>query len=113
MIVTGDETWIFEYDTETKQQSAVLLFPDVTPPVKFMRARSVGKRMTAVFFLRSGLTAVVSLKERHMVNANSYTTVCMPQVTQALQGQRPKTGNRGILLDHDNASAHTAAAILD
>ena len=27
-IVTGDETWIYQYDPETKQQSAVWIFQD-------------------------------------------------------------------------------------
>ena len=113
MVLTGDETWIHDYDAETKQQSAVWLFPDEAPPLKVKRARSVGKRMVAVFFRKSGLVAVVPLKERRTVNASWYTTVCLPKVFQELRDQRPRTGNRGILLHHDNASAHTAAATLD
>ena len=34
-IVTGDETWVYQYDPETKHQSAVWVFPDENPPVKF------------------------------------------------------------------------------
>ena len=36
-IVTGDETWVYQYDPEVKQQSAVWVFPDENPPVKFKR----------------------------------------------------------------------------
>ena len=36
-IVTGDATWVYQYDPETKQQSAVWVFPDENPPVKFNR----------------------------------------------------------------------------
>jgi len=113
MIVTGDETWIYDYDPETKQQSAVWQFPDEEPPTKVKRPRSVGKRMVAVFFRKSGLVAVVPLKERRTVNSDWYTTVCLPKVFQELRNQRLRTGTRGILLHHDNASAHTAAATLD
>lgn len=113
MIVTGDETWIYDYDPETKQQSSVWLFPGETPPTKVRRSRSVGKRMVAVFFRKSGLVAVAPLEDRRTVNANWYTTICLPQVFQAIQQQRPKSGHRGILLHHDNASAHTAAETVE
>ena len=33
-IVTGDESWIYQYDPETKQQYTVWLFPDEVPPKK-------------------------------------------------------------------------------
>ena len=39
-IVTGDGTWIYQYDPETRQQSAVWVFPDENPPVEFKRNRS-------------------------------------------------------------------------
>ena len=40
-IVTGDESWIYQFDPETKRQSSVWIFPDEQPPQKFKRARSV------------------------------------------------------------------------
>ena len=46
-IVTGHETWVYQYDPETKQQSAVWVFPDENPPVKFKRNRSASKQMIA------------------------------------------------------------------
>ena len=53
-IVTGDETWVYQYDPETKQQSAVWVFPDENPPVKFKRNRSPSKQMIACFFAKFG-----------------------------------------------------------
>ena len=49
-IATGDETYIYQYDPETKQRSSVWLFQDQAPPVKFKRARSTSKQMIAAFF---------------------------------------------------------------
>ena len=40
VIVTGDETWVYQYDPETKQQLEVWAFQDENPPVKFKRNRS-------------------------------------------------------------------------
>ena len=42
-IVTGHETWVYQYDPNTKHQSAVWVFPDENPYVKFNRNRSASK----------------------------------------------------------------------
>ena len=44
VIVTGDETWVYKYEPETKQLSEVWVFPDENPPVKLKRNRSVSKK---------------------------------------------------------------------
>ena len=72
------------------------------------RARSVGKQMWAIFFRSSGFVAAVPLEDRKTVTADWYTTVCLPKVITSIDSQREKTGVRGILLHHDNASSHTA-----
>jgi [histone H3]-lysine36 N-dimethyltransferase SETMAR len=112
-IVTGDETWIYSYDPETKQQSTVWVFEEEPPPTKVVRDRSTSKQMVAVFFRRQGSLATVPLVERKTVNAQWYTEVCLPKVFDKLQEERPSAGLRGILLHHDNAPAHTAAATLN
>jgi histone-lysine N-methyltransferase SETMAR len=112
-ILTGDETWIYMYEPERKFQSQVWVFPDDEAPTKVVRDRSVGKRMVATFVRRSGPVSTVPLLNRATVNAEWYTTVCLPKVFSQLQHDRPKTGVRGILLHHDNASSHTAAKTLD
>ena len=35
--VNGDETWMYQFDPETKAKKSVCLFPGDTPPVKFKR----------------------------------------------------------------------------
>ena len=44
-ILTGDETWIYHYDPETKRQSKEWVEEGAPPPTKVRRARSVGKQM--------------------------------------------------------------------
>lgn len=112
-IISGDETWIYTYEPERKSQSQVWMFPNEEPPTKVVRCRSVGKQMVATFVRRSGLIATIPLQNRRTVNAEWYTTVCLPQVFSVLKQQRPKSELRGISLHHDNASAHTAAQTLD
>ena len=107
-ILTGDETWIYHYDPETKQQSKEWVEEDAPPPTKVRRAKSVGKQMWAIFFRSSGFVAAVALEDRKTVTADWYTTVCLPKVITEINYQREKAGVRGILLHHDNASSHTA-----
>ena len=51
-IATRDETWVYQYYPETKQQSVVWVFPDENPPVKFKRNRSASKQMIGCFFAK-------------------------------------------------------------
>ena len=112
-IVTGDETWVYQYDPETKQQSAVWVFPDENPPVKFKRNRNASKQIIAYFYAKFGHVATIPLEDRKTVTADWYVNHCLPKVLQAWCKRRLRTGVRGLLLHHDNASVHTAAVALD
>ncbi|KAI6653471.1 Mariner transposase, partial [Oopsacas minuta] len=107
-ILTGDETWIYHYDPETKRMSKGWVEEDAPPPAKVRRARSIGEQMWAIFLRSSGFVEAVALEDRKTVTGDCYTTVCPPKVITAIESQREETGIRGILLHHDNASSHTA-----
>ena len=107
-IVTGDETWVYQYDPEMNQQSAVWIFPDENPPMKF-----APKQMIVCLFAKFGHVATISLEDRRTITADCYVNHCFLKVFQAGCKRRPRTGVYGLLLHHDNASAHTAAVTLD
>ena len=107
-IITGDESWIYQYDPETKRQSSVWIFPGENPPTKVKRSRSIGKKMICSFFCTSGHIATVPLEDQRTVTANWYVTKCLPKAFDALRREWPKTGLRGVLHHHNNASAHHA-----
>lgn len=109
-ILTGDETWVYFYDPETKQQSRQWVTSEEDAPLKFRRERSVGKVMAAVFFRRCGILQPVLLEHGATVTADWYCGVCLPQVLQSLAQERPKIQEKGIFLHHDNAPAHRARA---
>lgn len=109
-IVTGDETWIYSYEPETKQQSSVWVFQDELNPTKVVRSRSVSKKMIAAFFGVTGHVATVALEDRRTVNADWYTTICLPEVINEI---RKTNAKRRIILHHDNASSHTASQTID
>lgn len=107
-IITGDETWIYQYDPETKRQSTVWLFQNEPTPTKVKRARSAGKILIASFFSLTGYLVSVPLRNQRSINAEWYVTKCLPEVFTAVSNKRPNTGLRGLLLHHDNAPAHSA-----
>ena len=112
-IVTGDKTWVYQYYPETKQQSEVWVFPGGNPPVKFKRNRSGSKQMIACFFAKFGHVATIQLENRKTSTADWYVNHFLPTKFQAWCKRRPRSGVRGLLLHHDNASALTAAVTLD
>jgi len=50
-IITGDESWLYDYDLETKQQSSQLKTPSSPWPKKARQVRSNIKWMLIIFFL--------------------------------------------------------------
>ncbi|GFQ96382.1 HTH_48 domain-containing protein [Trichonephila clavata] len=49
-IYTGDESWFYAYEQETKHKSIVCVFQDKRNPTKLVGARSISKQMVACFF---------------------------------------------------------------
>ena len=88
-IATEDENWVYQYGPETKQQSAVWIFPDENPPVKFEKNSSASKQMIACFFAKFGHEAcffakfghdaTIPLEDRKTVTADWYVNRCLPK----------------------------------
>ena len=92
-ILTCDETWIYQYDPETKR----LFNMGISwrrSPVKVRRARSVGKKMVAAFFCKTGPVAIVPLEDRRTVNADWYINNYLPKAFEAWSSRRPKAPAR-------------------
>jgi len=54
-IITGDETWVYGYDPETKQQSSQWKSPSSPRPIKVRQVRTNVKSMLIVFFDIQGI----------------------------------------------------------
>ena len=81
--------------------------------MKFKRDRSAFKQIIVCFFAKFGHVATIPLEDRKTVTADWYVNHCLPKIFQAWCKRRPRTGVRGLLLHHDNASARTATVTLD
>lgn len=109
-IVSGDETWIYSYEPDSKLQSTVWSFLNELKPTKVTRSRSTTKKMVASFVAKSGHVGTICLEDRRTVNAEWYTTICLPEVIAEL---RKTNKNRRVILHHDNASSHTARRTIE
>ena len=86
-IVTGDETWVYQFDPKTKEQSAAWVFPDENPPVKFKRNRRASKQMIACFFAKTATLSPYRLrKERRLRLTGMSTTVCLKSSRHGVNG---------------------------
>ncbi|GBP41202.1 hypothetical protein EVAR_30640_1 [Eumeta japonica] len=76
-IYTGDESWIYAYDPETKQQSTVWV-PNPTFQ-KYFEGNG------CLFFGINGHVVIVPLKNRKTVNSEWCTTIYLPEVFEEIR----------------------------
>ena len=110
-IITGDETWIFGYDPETKQQSSQWKFPGSPRPKKARQVKSKIKSMLIVFYDQQGIVHYEFVPEGQTVNQHYYIDV-LRRLREDVRRKRPElwaTGDWYLL--HDNAPPHVAATV--
>lgn len=74
-IVTTDETWLYHYDPETKQQSSAWKRKTSPPPLKAKVQKSGRKNMFIFFMDVRGMLLVHAVPEGKTVNAQYYAKV--------------------------------------
>ena len=109
-VITGDESWRFAYDPETKRQSSERVGEHSPWPKKLRFQKSRVKKMLIVFFDSQGIVHK-EFMQGCTVNAEYYKgaldclILCIWQVCPALY----HTGDFFLL--HNNAPVHSAALI--
>ena len=111
-IITGDETWVYQYDPETKQQSKQWLPCESSGPIKFKSERSVKKVMAIVFWDSEGVVLVDFLEGRKTVTGTYYIEV-LRKFRAKLAEKHPGKLHHGILFHHNNASVHFSWIVRD
>ncbi len=71
-IITGDESWYFAYDPETKRQRSKWCGPNTPPSKKFRFQKSRVKTMLILFFDNKGVIHHEYVPEGQTVNATFY-----------------------------------------
>lgn len=106
-IVTCDETWIRQWDPESKQESMQWKFKGEKPPRKFKVRLSAGKLMATIFWDVEGILMIDYLPKNTTMNAEYYANL-LDQLRKKIKEDRRGKLSKGVLILHDNAPAHTA-----
>lgn len=110
-IITGDETWVYEYDTQTSQQSSEWRWNTEPKPKKPRQSRSKIKIMLTVFFDCRGVVHSEFLPEGQTVNKHYYLGL-MKRLREKIRRKRPDLWKNNLwILHHDNAPSHTSILV--
>ncbi|XP_039314693.1 protein GVQW3-like [Solenopsis invicta] len=110
-VITGDESWIFEYDPETKRQSSEWHTPSSPRPKKARMSKSRIKTMLIVFFDVRGIVHHEFVPTGTTVNAAFYLEV-LKKLKKRVTRCRSDIKN-AWKLHHDNAPSHSAFVVND
>jgi len=76
--MTMDETWLYHYDPETKQQSMEWRHSGSPRSKKFRMQKSAGKFLASIFWDQDGILFTDYLPKGHTINAEYYSSLLVP-----------------------------------
>ena len=74
-LVTMDETWLYHYDSETKQQSMEWRNSGSLHPKKFRVQKSAGKVLASIFWDQDDILLIDYLPKGQTINAEFYSSL--------------------------------------
>ena len=97
-LVTMDETWLYQYDPETKQQSVEWRHSGSSRPKEFRVQKSSGKVLALIFWDQDGILLIDYLPKGRTINAECYSSLLV-KLTDILNEKRtPREGHQGGLV---------------
>jgi [histone H3]-lysine36 N-dimethyltransferase SETMAR len=96
-IITGDETWIHQFEPESKRQSMQWRHVISPPPRKFKMIPATKKIMATVFWDAQGILLVDFLPNGQTINANRYI-MTLKKLKRAVRRKRLGLQDNQILL---------------
>ena len=110
-IITGDESWVYGYDPETKQQSSQWKSPSSPRPQMARQSRSSAKSMLIIFFDIRGVVHQEFLPQGRTVNKEFYCDV-LRRLRENIRRKRPNLWHaKNWILHDDNAPCHRALLV--
>ena len=110
-VITGNKTWIFEYDPETKQQSKEW-HTSASPRQKKARMnKSKIKSMLICFFDSQGIVHTELVPQGQTVDQFYYCEI-LERLRKRVVHVRQSTANNWML-HHDNAPCHKAISVIE
>ena len=111
IVVTGDESWIVEYDLLTKRQSLEWKSALLPKPKKTRVFKSKTKVMLIAFFDVHGIVHAEFLSQGQTINQHIYKNILRHLKRSVREKRRELWEMRLWLLHHDNAPAHNTLGI--
>jgi len=110
-VITGDESWIFEYDLVKKRADMVWLSPDEPRPKKARMSKSNVKVMLTLFFDSKGILLLDWVPKGETVTGLSYIET-LKRLRERIRKKRPTLfQDYDWFLHHDNAPAHRSFVV--
>ncbi|UYV73168.1 hypothetical protein LAZ67_10002077 [Cordylochernes scorpioides] len=111
-IITGDETWVYQDDPETKCQSSKWIERGQPKPKKARFTKSKVKTLLVTIFDINGLVHHEFIPFERTINQEVYLGI-MRRLREAVRLKRPERWqNNDWILHVDNARPHTAHVVL-
>ena len=110
-VITGDETWIFEYDPETKRQSCQWKSLTLLRPKKARQSKSKVKVMLITFFDVRGMVHSEFLPQGQTINQQVYKEILRRLLHSVHEKRRELWQDKSWLFHHDSAPADNALSI--
>ena len=110
-IVTGDETWIYHFQPDSKAKNKVWVSSEGDRPVIARHWKTSNHILYAIFCDSKGPVFQIPVQKGSSVTGKFYRESVLTKLVEFYQKRRPRTGVRGIKLLHDNAPAHKSAMV--
>ena len=112
-VITGGETWVYQYDPETKRQSAQWKTANSPQPKHSRWSKSKSQNNVAEFFYIRGIVHYEFVPTGQIVNQVYYLEVLERLREKVRRNRAELFANNSWLLHHDNAPAHTALSMTE
>ena len=99
-IVTGDETWIYHFQSDSKAKNKVWVSSEGNRPVIAHCCKTSNGMLYAIFFDSKGPVLQIPVPKGSSVTGKFYRESLLTQLVDFYQKRRPPTGVRGIKLLH-------------
>jgi hypothetical protein len=106
-LVTMDETWLYHYDPETKQQSMEWRHSGSPRPKNF-RVQKSGRKLSSIFWNQDGIILIDCLPKGQTINAEYYSSLLV-QLKDILKEKHRGKITKGFLFLHKAPTHRTLA----
>ena len=111
-IVTGDETWIYHIQPDSKAKNKVWVSSEGDKPVIARHCKTSNRILYVIFFDSKGSVLQIPVPKGSSVTGKFYRESVLTQLVDFYQRRRPRTGvSAASKLLHDNATAHKSATL--